>query len=568
MKADVNENKQKTEGKSLTSTNFYLKSNKKKQKINYIFKEGFFKNLVKKMKSPEAVRFRTSASTRKMLPILVVKEDEMKLNDINFLKSKLMDNKCRLNQKKEEMNNLRIKYNKIIEENKNNKELIFHILKLENEKNINNKGKIEDEIYITKEQLDNKINCYVINKTHEKWLSDSYDLSNLRAKIRKKQKIISEKNKEYEKLKNNLTFRKMSQMIKNLRELTEEEDKYKRNMLKLNNNLSKNKKNVKILEKEIEEQGNIFGDLLKKEQENKEIYEKKLEDMNLLETEIEKIDNTTRKIYLKGLSDPNSRYNGIKGMNIEIKNNIKQLKNELKKIEEYKSTGRETLNNLLADIENKINEQNKKNKELNSKYIQLNDEYKKLNDKNKEYQIEKEKLIVKSKEEYNSIKFKEIQERLNDTKDKKDKAIDDYKKKEQSLQDKKNEKKEILEKIQILNQNQKNLGEKEIELNNKIENETNEINNLEIEIAEKNEEIEKLKKELEDENDEEKNIDKKLEELETINNELNSENEKYIKENEKVKKNIELLEQKIDDLNGGTNKDNTYGDNFSGNVCI
>ena len=494
--------------------------------------------------------------------------DNTSNSDIDYLKKKLILNKSNINKKKIELQDLKIQYNKLIEESKNHKNLIYEILNLENEQKNNSSKEIincnNNDIWkpnITEEQLISKIKACKIDKKQEKRLKDSYDLIILRMEINNKKKLLLNKNNEYNNLKDNLKYKNFNEITTKLEDLIIEEERIKKEITKLEEILKKNNDEIlPNLEKELEKEEKNYEEINKKEIEFKKKFNDKLHELSELKKEIYNIENKSKakKILINNISY-SPEYIGTKTIGIKLKTKIDKIKNELKQIDKYKNE-RENKATLIAERKSKINEQKKKNEELETKINELSEKNQELYVKTIEYNEEKKKLENRGKEQNKEIKrMQELQDKLDKVKDKKQELINEYEGKEKYLKENDKEQKEknkqILEKIKNFKNNINNMNEQVNELSSKINEIQKDIDKCQDEINNKKEEIENLRNEekINKETENEKNDETQKQNVEKKNN-LIIENNNYKKENEKLKNEIKLIEEQIQKYIGMNDK--------------
>ena len=111
------------------------------------------------------------------LPLLTINSFETgdSEKDIENLKKQIFQNKVNINNKKKELQFLKIQYNKLIKENRTYKKLIYEVLELHDEtkstiERKDNKENFLESSYISEEQLINKINACKIDSKQKKEL--------------------------------------------------------------------------------------------------------------------------------------------------------------------------------------------------------------------------------------------------------------------------------------------------------------------------------------------------------------------------------------------------------------
>ena len=321
---------------SILSNPIMNKFNYRKQKTDYKLKS----NSISKNQLP-LLEF-NSISFYDSLP-----SENLYALDIESLKKKLILNKSNINKKKTELQDLKIQYNKLINENKNHKNLIYEILQLENE--LNNSSEIDINNYnfnnnsnpfgrITEEQLISKINTCKITEEQKKKLKDSYELINLRMEINNKKKLLLNRNNEYDKLKYNLKFKNMNEITTKLEDLIIEEKRIKQENIKLEEILQKNNNEIlPKLQEEFEKEEKNFEEINQKEKEFKKNFNNKLQQLNELKAEIINIEKNTKSKKTKNVLMDGLEYKGAKTISIKLKTKIEKIKIELEKINKYKN---------------------------------------------------------------------------------------------------------------------------------------------------------------------------------------------------------------------------------------
>ena len=104
------------------------------------------------------------------LPLLTINSTKSNHaeNDVEELKKLIIQNKVTINDKEKELKLLKIQYNKLTEENRTYKKMIYEVLELHDEtikspERKNNKKNLLESPYISEEQLLSKINSRRIN---------------------------------------------------------------------------------------------------------------------------------------------------------------------------------------------------------------------------------------------------------------------------------------------------------------------------------------------------------------------------------------------------------------------
>ena len=365
-------------------------------------------------------------------------------NDSNSLMQRLTDNRMDINKKNNELTELKIKYNKLLEENRNTKKLLAHIL-----------GVDVDKSFSKKEIIDRIEECNP-TKEEQKKLKFTFDVIKLKMEINDKKKKISEINKQIE------------YYIKNAKSKTinDLENEY---LLKSNhqNKIQRLIENLEILVKdnniqlnEVKQQYNYKINLNKKLKSEFIEIEQKLKES---EDEKDKLDNIVLDLREKQRKIQDKiKVNKYKNGNEE---SILFKKIDLENIEKYMKK-RET---IFKDIEVKKNNM----KILEKEKIDLDKIIQELSNKNNElsikmdnYNKEGPKLIQKSYEPLNNQRnMRDLEEKLRIFRN-------EYKITQKAHEEKQNELQEELDRLN-----------EEIEENSKVINKNNEEKNkLNLEI--------------------------------------------------------------------------------------
>ena len=215
--------------------------------------------------------------------------------------------------------------------------------------------------------------------------------------------------------------------------------------------------------------------------------------------------------------------------------------------------------NTENEIKEKYRNIEKEFKELNEKYIQLEKDNKELNDKLINYEVEKKGLnrkLIETENEKNELEKKLKLENknalINGNTDNENPIIQKIQKENDELNQKllqsENENKNLKEKIIIIEKKRK-------ELNQKSENENNDLQNIEDQKQESNEEIVNENKDLKDQllklNKENQDLQLKIQNIENEKIELNEK----LKNNEKENENEEIIENRIKTIEEEKNKE-------------
>lgn len=572
-----NENPTNNGEKNEKNNKTITKNNKVKEKDINIQNDQYFLSLFKNhnpnnkkfglKKQKTDFKLKSNSTPKRKLPLLTyssisfydsLPSENAKGVGIEILKKKLISNKSNINKKKAELQDLKIQFNKLMKENKNHKNLIYEILKIDYEGDNSNRDNnaINNILYlgqVTEEELINKINSCNINNSQEKRLKDSYDIINLRTEINSKRKLLINKNSEYDTLKDNIKYKQMNEITVRLEQLIIDEKKIKLDIMKLEEILKKNNETLPTLEKECEKEEKNYEEIIKKENEYKNDFNNKLHKLGELRTDIQNIENKSKskKILInKNTSSP--EYKGTKTLSIKIKAKIDKMKYELLQIDNYKKEKRDELVKTVSERRAKVNEQKKKNAELETKINELTEKNQDLYMKSIEYDEEKKKLENRGKVSNKELKkISDLQFKLKEVKDSKQKLENECQEKENAFKNNENEQKE--KNKEIINQLN--------DLKNNIQSMNGQISELSEKIKEMQNDIDKCTKDIETKKIEIQNFDnennkrsKNEEELQNLKNNLINENENYKNENDKLKNDIKLIEEQIQKYIGANDK--------------
>jgi chromosome segregation protein len=396
-----------------------------KSSRSFVFNSVKRKNENKNYGKPN---FKHSLNIYLNLPIVAVNAFEGSnptTNSIDNLKKQIFQSKININKKKKELQILKIQYNKLIKENRTYKKLIFEVLDLHDEaKNnidkLDNKEKILDSSYISEEQLLNKINICKIDAKQEKELKNSFEMINLKEELSSKRKLLLNKRKEYDDLKQGITIKNMNEMNSKLESIRVNEIKLQNEVTSSQEKLIKNTEITHKLEKDIESQEKINEELSKQEADYEKRYSSKLNEVKEIEKDIGSIESRR-------------------------KNKITKItNNDINKIQEYKSNERDDLIKKLEQKRAIVSELKKTNLDLETKIKDLEIKNTQLYvEVNKNIQ-EKSILENRGKEQMKDLKkIKELEKTIYELKMVKDKLIKDFEERQKYLNDmKKTDKKD------------------------------------------------------------------------------------------------------------------------------
>ena len=418
-----------------------------KSSRSFVFNSVKRKNENKNYGKPN---FKHSLNIYLNLPIVAVNAFEGSnptTNSIDNLKKQIFQSKININKKKKELQILKIQYNKLLKENRTYKKLIFEVLDLHDEaKNnidkLDNKEKILDSSYISEEQLLNKINICKIDAKQEKELKNSFEMINLKEELSSKRKLLLTKRKEYDELKQGITIKNMNEMNSKLESIRVNEIKLQNEVTSSQEKLIKNTEITHKLEKDIESQEKINEELSKQEADYEKRYNSKLNEVKEIEKDIGSIESRRKNKITKITNNVNFTGGKLKG--IRLKSKIFKIKNDINKIQEYKSNERDDLIKKLEQKRAIVSELKKTNLDLETKIKDLEIKNTQLYvEVNKNIQ-EKSILENRGKEQMKDLKkIKELEKTIYELKMVKDKLIKDFEERQKYLNDmKKTDKKD------------------------------------------------------------------------------------------------------------------------------
>ena len=410
-----------------------------KSSRSFVFNSVKRKNENKNYGKPN---FKHSLNIYLNLPIVAVNAFEGSnptTNSIDNLKKQIFQSKININKKKKELQILKIQYNKLLKENRTYKKLIFEVLDLHDEaKNnidkLDNKEKILDSSYISEEQLLNKINICKIDAKQEKELKNSFEMINLKEELSSKRKLLLTKRKEYDELKQGITIKNMNEMNSKLESIRVNEIKLQNEVTSSQEKLIKNTEITHKLEKDIESQEKINEELSKQEADYEKRYSCKLNEVKEIEKDIGSIESRRKNKITKITNNVNFSGGKLKG--IRLKSKIFKIKNDINKIQEYKSNERDDLIKKLEQKRAIVSELKKTNLDLETKIKDLEIKNTQLYvEVNKNIQ-EKSILENRGKEQMKDLKkIKELEKTIYELKMVKDKLIKDFEERQKYLND-------------------------------------------------------------------------------------------------------------------------------------
>ena len=382
-----------------------------------------------------------------------LKNDDFKNNNENFeiLRDNLIKVKEDCNEKNRELYNLKIKYNKLIEYNRNNLKILYNIMKRSGIMNNNEKN------------IDNVDISQILSKEEQELLKKKHLISCFKTKLFEYKNLIDKKDVEISKIRKSSRINKLVKL---------ENDNASISLENMNLSIEKNKLNNKISNLEIimDCLNNQCNRLKKNENKNMNNIGELMNKIQILENEL--------KMKEKIIINLNKKLNKIKEENKSLESIIKNSENEMNKLEQDKKKYE-----IYLDEKNNY-EKNFADMKKKIEALKLENEKFKLN-------------LNKSKNLNGELLTK--YEGLIKEKDKTKLIMDEIKRK---IKEKDNEIKLIDEKIQNNNEKKDDKGqkvkqEKNIDNNDNIENvNINEFNKSKLNETKYLNELELLKKKI------------------------------------------------------------------------
>ena len=520
-----------------SATNFYFSPTKKKN-FTYRTAKLFFAhphlqstNSMTDLRQGMHFKLKT---TKSIFPKLKRDPEQVKYNSDN-LKNNLMTYRSEFHEKKTELHLLKIKYEKLLIDNINNKALIAQTLGIPTNK------------AISKHLVFSKIRNCRLDEEKRQILQEAYEILMLKLDVENKKKLLAQKNC----YKNDLEKNTKRKIVSTLEIEYFEKCERQRSLLK---RLEKLEKKYNICERKINE-------------ENEKIKKEIINNERLIDKEVEKVDNI-QKIFEEKcnlIKQINQLVDKIKKLEKSNNDKEKQIK-EGEKVNIYEEQKLNVINSYKenqSEDENKIKEKAKSKEEMESvindyeKEIKaLKEEYDKLTSKMYKYREEKPKLLKKANEPKKDIEkmetLKKELEELKKTKENNEQLHTQKQNELKGINEQDNKDNEDYIKIIENNNTQRDELNQKIEgLNSKIhdldDNNNNLLVNINIEKIELNklsQNLEVIKKQIEQED-----LEKK-EDLDKIDEEKKKEEAKKIKER---KKEIDILKKTHNKLENDNN---------------
>ena len=463
---------------------------------------------------------------------ILIDDDLNKLNNNNIEEDKNKILKERILSLENERNEINLKIQKIIEENKN--------LYKNNEKNLIdkqkteetlNKAKYENEELLSKLNLKENENEELLNKLNLKENENKELLNKLNLKENENEELLNQlniKENENKEILNKLNIKdnEMKEILKNVKIKEKENEEMKKNLIKNNEefktlhsrNIPQNQEN-KVYQDEInnlnlkiqqlKEDNDSLNDKLKESKINFDKIINEYKD-NYSKLKQEKDNNLSNLI--KEINSLKLDLNNEKIRNKQFETKLNEKENEIgilikeKEIFKNQKIKDEELNN---NLKNQIEVLKKQNEEINNSTIKLE------NSNNENLKKIKEKLENKIKENEEKIEqkdneLKELKKEMEEENLKYENEINENKIEIEKLKIEKDEVLKNFNNSQLQTNKIINLSQENLEQKNKIQTLENNISKLnekyENKIKEKDEQIEQLKKLIIDLNNENSQI--------------------------------------------------------------
>ena len=455
-------------------------------------------------------------------------KSELIKNDFgqNNLKKRLNENRIDMNKKNNELTELKIKYYKLLEENKNTKNLIANILGVEADK------------AFSKQEIIERIEKCNPSEDQRKNLKYVYDIIKYKMEINDKRKKISEINSQIEYYTKNAKSKTINDLKSEYLSKCNDQDKVEKLIEKLEVIVKDNNEKLQ----ELKNQYNYKKDLnIKIKSEFNEV-EKELREK---EEEKDKLDNIILELREKQRKMQDKiKIDKYKNENEE---SILLKKIDLENIEKYIQK-RESIFKDIETRKNNIKKLEKEKTDLDKIIQELSVKNDELSIKMDNYNKEGPKLLQKSYEPLNNQRnMRDLEEKLKIFKKEYELTKKEHEERQSEIQgelDKLNE--EIEENLKVINKN----NEEKNKLNNEIEELKKKIEENKNEISERQKKIISTKKEMEEFIINEEKNKKEEEEKEKINEEEIQKNEEakkkeQLKKEREYKKELDLLKREI-----------------------
>ena len=374
------------------------------------------------------------------LPILINNPTEIgnSTRDIENLRRNIHQVKINVNEKKKELQFLKIQYNKLIKENRQYKKLIYEVLDLHDEAKNNIERNENREIFIdssiiSEEQLINKINECKIDKKQKKELKSSFEILNLKDQLNIKRKLLLRKRKEIDDLKHGISIKNIYEMNSKLETIRVNGKRLQNEVLSLEENLTKKEEIISKLENEIKKEEKENEKYNKQLSEYQTKYNTKLKELKEIEKDLNDID-TKRKLQINKMTN-NVRYEGSKLKGLKLKSKIFKMRNDIEKLEKYETEKRGDLKNLLEQKRKIVSDLKNKSIELENKIYDLEQKNNKLFTQVSQNEQEKIAFENRGKEQIKDIKrLKELEKVIYELKLTKEQIIKELEEKQKFIE--------------------------------------------------------------------------------------------------------------------------------------
>ena len=539
-----NETEQKKNNMNKTQNTFLSTSSSRKFKVNSLFHAtSSYKFLPLISTSLSDCDF-SSNNSKNLQASFPLKSDLINnYYDSNNLAQKLSDNKKDMNRKVNELTELKIRYSKLLAENKNIKKLLVKILDCD-----------VDKEFSKKEIIDKMGQCIPSEEEKIK-LKEAYDIIKLKLDINDKKNKIDDLNKQIEYYMKNAKSKTINDLEKEY-------------IIK-NKHQNKIQQLIEKLEIIVENDNNYLEEIRRK-------YSLK-KDLNIkLKSELSEIDQK--------LIEAEDKKDELNNIVLNIREKQRKIKDRIK-VNKYKSEKKESITLKKIDLENienyikkreiifkDIEVRNNNLKILENQKIDLDKIIQELSNKNNElsikldnYNKEGPKLIQKSYEPLNNQRTMiDLEEKLKIFRKEYELTQNQHMERQKDL---KAELDELNIKIEENNKIINNNNEEKDKLNGERDELNKKINENDDEIKDKQNKINVTKKEMEDFLLNEEKNRKEEEEKEKINEEEKNKNEELkkkeeLKKEKQYKSEIYTLKREIDKYKN----DNKYLEMENNNV--
>ena len=505
-----------------TQNTFLSTSSSRKFKINTKYRLSSSNNTNKVL---PPINYQKSYNN---FPSIPNKHDLLNNNhyDSTNLKQRLSDNRMDMNKKNNELTELKIKYIKLFEENKNIKLLIAHVIGVE-----------VDSAFSIDEIISRIDQCNPSEET-KKTLKEMHDIITLKMEINNKKDQISKLNKQIEYYAKNAKTKVINDLEREYIQKNDHQFKLEDLIKRMKDSIENNNVKINELKKQYKEKKDL-NTKIKTEFSEVESKMKESEDQReVLDNIVMDLREKQRKMIERIKAH---KYKNINEEAINIK------KNDLKDIEDFIDRREKILKDIEARKNNiKLLEEEKN--DLNEEIQELTSKNNKLSQKMDNYNKERPKLVQKSYEPLNNQRnMRDLEEKLRILRTEYEATQKQHESKQsdlgnalQQLKEEIEENKKVIEKN---NEEKNKLNEEITDLRNKIEKINNDISQNENKINLK-------KKEMADFISKEEKLKKEEEEKEKLNEEENKKNEEakkkeQLKKEREHKKELDALKRQI-----------------------